>query len=819
MWFPRSHNHQKDEENLMKTQLLAILSKIRIVLSLFVLLVASSVSADGNWPGFRGPNFDGSVVDGKFAPQPGGTLAVNWRTAIGPGYSGVSVWDGQAVTLFSDGTKDVIAAFDLKSGKELWRTPLATANKGHDGSHDGPLSTPSISNGKVFALLPEGDLVAVELASGKQIWKTNLVENGGKKPFYGFTASPVVADGVVVVEIGGESGKAVAGFDVQTGKVKWTAGSDVVNYQSPLLIQAGGRQLVLAVSDKKLFAIDPASGTLALEYEHGGDDAASIMVPVLLDENRILLRNKNDSADLIRINSTGNQLAVEKIWTKDIFKNSYCVPVYYKGTLFGFNGRVLTAVDAATGETKWRSRGVGDGWLLLVDGNLVIQTKMGSLHVGPASADGWKETAKVDLFKDVSWTPPIFASGTIVTRSQKEMARLQWQNQPAAAAITSAPILPATSQFGKFLTDLEKASDKKAAVDQFMASQKTFPIVEWPDYVTFVYQGPVEDIAIGGDLQGSQREESLKRIDGTDLFYYSARLEPDARINYRFIKNFEETISDPKNPRTAKDRRGNPMSWMGMPGWEAPDHLKEAPASKRGRIEKQELPSKVRTDGSSKFEVYVPAGYDASTSRYPVVYIFDGARALADGQVANTLDNVTGNSVQPLIAVFLTELKTGKEPLQDGFEEANASIQLLVEEVIPFVDSKYRTLSNKQSRAVMAPLDNGYDALYSALHYPEMFGGVALQSMWIDTRTETRLKDLIRTADQQPLQIYLDWGLYDAHSVVEDWDLREENAKFDGYLREKGYRPAGGEAHDSYGWTAWRNRTDRWLAALFPLKN
>jgi len=102
------------------------------------------------------------------------------------------------------------------------------------------------------------------------------------------------------------------------------------------------------------------------------------------------------------------------------------------------------------------------------------------------------------------------------------------------------------------------------------------------------------------------------------------------------------------------------------------------------------------------------------------------------------------------------------------------------------------------------------------LQHPNLFGGVAVQSIWLDSQIENSLKGMFRNADQQPMRIYLDWGLYDARSYVEGWTLKRENEKFDEYLRERGYRPAGGETHDSYGWASWRNRTDRWLAALFP---
>ena len=66
---------------------------------------------------------------------------VAWKTAIGPGYSGVTIVNGKAITMFSDGSHDFAAAFDATSGKEIWRYKIAETYKGHDGSHDGPIAT------------------------------------------------------------------------------------------------------------------------------------------------------------------------------------------------------------------------------------------------------------------------------------------------------------------------------------------------------------------------------------------------------------------------------------------------------------------------------------------------------------------------------------------------------------------------------------------------------------------------------------------------------------------------------------------------------
>jgi hypothetical protein len=59
-----------------------------------------------------------------------GAPAVRWRARLGSGYSGVVVSGGRAVTMFSDGGNDVLAALDEASGKEVWRIPIAETHKG-----------------------------------------------------------------------------------------------------------------------------------------------------------------------------------------------------------------------------------------------------------------------------------------------------------------------------------------------------------------------------------------------------------------------------------------------------------------------------------------------------------------------------------------------------------------------------------------------------------------------------------------------------------------------------------------------------------------
>jgi outer membrane protein assembly factor BamB/enterochelin esterase-like enzyme len=782
-------------------------------------------ASSNDWPGFRGPNSDGSAFSGnKFNLTQGGQLNVAWRSGIGPGYSGVSIVEGRAVTMFMEGENDVAAAFDTKTGKKLWSYTIGPAYKGHDGSHDGPIATPLISNGRVFSLDPTGKLFALDFATGKEIWTANVADGmkDDRKPLYGFATSPLMAGGVLVVEVGADQNRAIAGFDPASGAKKWTLGDDKVNYQSPILWKWNGTDQVVAAGNSKLFGIEPTKGEILWEFAHEGLDypiAAGAMVPVPAGDGYLFLKNKLDTSTMIHLTAgSDGKIKVEPVWTAGVLKSSYSVPVYYKGYLYGYNGRtILTCVDAKTGELKWRSRDPGDGFLLLLDGNLIIQAKEGTLHIGPASPDGWKETARIELFQQVSWTNPSFAEGAIFSRGQGELARIEWSASKTAAqaAINTLGAAPATSRFAKFVQEVESAPDKKAAVDQFMATIHSYPYVEWPNTVHFLYRGTADDMGIAGDMIGIRREDPMLRVPGTDLFYYSIQLEPDALIEYQFIKNYEEKLKDPKNDRFIKEDEGD-FSLLIMPGWKEPAFLKAASSDRRGRIESHELNIQLRERTSAKFDVYLPAGYQNGNQRYPVVLILGADEAETKGLLPNIFDNLISVSVQPVIAIFVSNTNYGSKA-PDYPEVADLDASIVVKEILPFVDANYRTTTEPISRAIMGGGFAGYMAIYTALKFPGVFGNIAMQSIEMLDEDAKQLKKQMRTNQEQPLRVYHDWGLYELRATREGWDMRRTNTEFNAFLRERGYKPAGGETHQSWGWAIWRNQTDRWLTAFFPI--
>ncbi|MCG8608701.1 PQQ-binding-like beta-propeller repeat protein [bacterium] len=765
-----------------------------------------------DWPRWRGQNSDGKAPEAGIFKE-GYGLKVAWKKTLGSGYSSISIADDRAVTMFSDSTFDYMVALDAKSGRELWRYKIDSTYVGHDGSHNGPISTPLIEDGRVYALGPKGHLFAVDLNDGKQVWTTHIInDHQAVAPFYGFTTSPDINGDVLVVETGGV-GSTISGFNKNTGKLLWAAGNDTVNYQSPISVNLAGTNQLLCIGDKYLIGLNPTSGKKLWEFHHNGGKQS--INPVMVGMDKIFLHHKGNESVLVQVKEASDGYQVEEVWTSRAFNFSHNTPVHHDGHLYGYSGRFLTCVDSETGKTVWKSRPPGDGFSILVDGHLVIQTKKGTMHVAKATPEGFQEVAATKAFDSLTWTPPSFAYGSIFARNLYEIARVDIERVHEAIAADTREevkgVLP-NSRFASFVKEVERASNKKAKIDDYMAEQKRFPIVEGDDTVHLVYRGDVKDLAISGDFMNVGDEHSMNRVADTDLYYYSVKLEPDAVVAYQFNVDFGRPGADPLNELKATSFNGeNGVIYMSGAGDHS--HLNDPAGTTVGRIDTFRFESKIM-EVDRKVEVYLPPGYDNGNSRYPVVYVNYGQQAKDWGMMTNTLNNLIGKTVTPTIAVFVHLSSLGFNEVAGPPKEKYA--QMMAEELVPFIDRKYRTQANAGSRAIMGGSSGGFNAVLTAFRHPGVFAKIAGHSINIDSPRDKELTDLVSNSEKLPVELFLHWGKYDIRNA--NFSRITVNREFAEVLKEKGYVNHGGEFPDGYGFASWRTRNDDILETFFPLK-
>ncbi len=800
-----------------------------LALGLMMVLTGSVLAGKGSdskdWPKWRGANMDGKALqDDVFRFDEGYGLKIGWKKPLGSGYSSISVADGRAVTMYSDSTYDYVVAFDAEDGSELWRYTLGETFEGHDGSHNGQISTPTIDGNEVYVYARTGELLALNASNGQKIWSKNVkAEIDPLEPFHGFGTSPIVMGDLLFCQTGGQKEHTFCGFDKNTGELLWSAKGDTVNYQSPVHARLLGEDQIVSVTDHQIFGLHPENGEVLWQYRHNGQ--WNSFNPVVVGEDKIFLNHNFQRSALIQLSKQNGAYEANEVWNNRNIRSTFNTSVYHEGHLYGYSGRFLTCVDAATGETVWKSRPPGDGFMILVDDHLVILTKRGTLHVAKASTEDYVEMASLEVFEGLTWTPPSFANGSIYVRNLFEIARVDVAKVDETQLTLDEPELEVVNpdgEFAKFVKRVEAAPDdqKQKLVAAFLAEHPNSPIIEGDRFAHIVFHGEAKDVAVLGDMLNVNAEQALHRIDGTDFFFASFELAPNAQIAYQLRKDFDSVITDPRNPNGAAP--GGPATLQGdasllrMPEAKVVDHFRPRENVAKGTIETFEFASDI-LDNSRNVHVYLPAGYAQSESKYPVLFANYGRGAKDFQAIPVTLDNlIADKKIQPVIAVFVEAPNSFAEYARN---QKDQHAQMYAEELVAMIDKKYRTIATRESRAIMGGDEGGYAAYYAAFKYPQVFANAASQSGHLMPNAGgTELRELIASSDAKSMKLYQDWGVYDLNYNA---NLRwtDLNRDFNKFLKEKGYEVGGGELSQGFGWASWRNRTDQILMHFFGMKH
>ncbi len=398
---------------------------------------ALAVSADQNvprpedpgWPQFRGPQRDGvSGETGLLDRWPADGPARLWRIAVGPGYSGVSVVGDRAYTAWQQDGAQWLVSLDARTGVEAWRQRIGASYENPYG--DGPRATP-IVHGQVVIVVSAGGELHVVGRDGKPIWNRDLRSLGAAIPSMGYASTPIVEQGRIIVESGGAA--AFVAFDLASGETAWRAGSDAAAYSSPIAITLDGVRQVVFFSGGGLHAVSPRDGSALWDYPWRSLCPASGVPlnsasPIHVPPDRILITSGyggDSGAALIRIvRDKEGRFRPETVWRNEVLDSRINSPILLDGHVYGFRGSTFAAVDAASGEERWRASGFQRGSVIGADGKLIVLGELGRLALVEASAAAYRELASTAIFEDRTWTPPSLAGGRLFLRDSTSLVCL-----------------------------------------------------------------------------------------------------------------------------------------------------------------------------------------------------------------------------------------------------------------------------------------------------------------------------------------------------------------------------------------------------------
>ncbi len=383
------------------------------------------------------PQFLGSDRNGVLA---GPKLETNWlahppeilwRQPVGAAWSGFVIVGDACLTQEQRGADECVTAYELHTGKPIW----AHTNQGRYDTviaGEGPRATPTIVSNRVFTCGGTGILNCLDLASGKLIWTRDVVaDSGGKIPQFGYTASPLVVDGLVIVHGGEEVQRSVFAYHVGDGTRAWLAGTSPPSYASLTLATLAETKQVLSFNDSSISAHDPATGATLWERSWGNGNEACAS-PVVVGTNRVLFSSGYGvGAELIEIfRVSTNRLSTKLVWKSIRMKSKFAHMFARDGNLYGLDDGIFACVNLADGSQRWKEGRYGHGQGLLVGDNYLLMAESGELVLLRPTAESPNELARFRVFNSKTWNPIALAGDLLLVRNDREAVCLRLKISP-----------------------------------------------------------------------------------------------------------------------------------------------------------------------------------------------------------------------------------------------------------------------------------------------------------------------------------------------------------------------------------------------------
>jgi outer membrane protein assembly factor BamB len=384
---------------------------------------AQPAPARNYWTNFRGPKRDGKYDETPVSTNwPANGLPVIWKQPVGVGHSSFAVADGKAYTIEQRRNQEVVAAYDLGTGRELWAQKWNAEYT--DSTGDGPRTTPTWDQGRIYALGATGELRSLDANSGAVIWGKNILsDNQARNLPWAMAASPLIVDDKVIVLPGGANGKSVVAYNKMTGAPVWKVLDDPQAYVSPMLVELAGRRQIVVVSASRVVGLAPENGSLLWSYSWGTEMGINVSQPIMVDQNRFFISSGyGKGAALVEVKGSGKSYTATTIWENNNMKNKFNSSVLHNGYVYGLDEGIMVCLDVNTGERKWKEGRYGYGQVLLAGGHLIVTSDQGDIALVKASPDKYTEVARFSALQGQMWNYPAIASGRLLIRNSNEMA-------------------------------------------------------------------------------------------------------------------------------------------------------------------------------------------------------------------------------------------------------------------------------------------------------------------------------------------------------------------------------------------------------------
>ncbi len=357
-------------------------------------------------------------------------LSQKWKVVVGDGHSSPVVSSSRVYVLSRQGEQEVIACYELRSGKQLWKEAYIAAYRVHPAATNhgkGPKSTPLLFSGKIYTVGITGVVSCLDAGTGRVKWRKDL-SNQFKQtsPLYGTAVSPIVDRGQLIVHLGGHDNGALMAFDAESGAVKWSWTADGPGYSSPIIVELGQTRHLITQSQRNVIGVAPATGELLWKIPFTTEYDQNTVTPVVVGD-MVIFSGINKGIAAYRLVRSGGKWTAEQAWQNkeiSLYMNS---PVVAGSKLFGLshkNKGQYFCLDANNGKVLWLSDGrQGDNAAMLIaKGTILSLSTDGDLTIFPATEKMPGEFKKLRIADSPTWAHPVLMGKEILVKDATTLA-------------------------------------------------------------------------------------------------------------------------------------------------------------------------------------------------------------------------------------------------------------------------------------------------------------------------------------------------------------------------------------------------------------
>jgi outer membrane protein assembly factor BamB len=392
-----------------------------------------------DWPQWRGPNRDGRAPAGPLRTDwdksPPKKL---WSAPIGGGYSSFAVVGDRLYTQDRQGDDERVLCLNAIDGSKLWEHRWPADYKPLTAGYTvGPRATPTVHDGRVYAVGAVGKLVCLEPgaeSTPRVVWEHDLLsEFNARCPTWGVACSPLVEDDLVIVQPGGH-GASVVAFDRASGAVRWKVGNNPAGYSSPVAVPLGPTAVVFALTGDALLAIRATDGELLDTYPWKTDHHGNIATPVVVNGYVFITSAYNKGCALLRAWELDGVVRLEEVYARNnrVLRSHMASPVFKDGFLFGFDGTRSTFPKCVDFRKGVNVPGWGDdsevksASVILAGDHLIAFSERGEVSLIEANPKEFNVIATIPsgVRGSESWSLPVLVGGRLYVRGTDAIACL-----------------------------------------------------------------------------------------------------------------------------------------------------------------------------------------------------------------------------------------------------------------------------------------------------------------------------------------------------------------------------------------------------------